>query len=55
MRQSNKAYRELQSQDTGNRTLYFNCLKEAMHPFVEELNQRLQMNLPSDFVNFFKV
>ncbi len=55
MRQSNKAYRELYSQDTGNRTLYFNCLKEAMLPFVEELNQRLQMNLPADFINFFKV
>ncbi|MBF0278132.1 MAG: hypothetical protein HQM13_10090 [SAR324 cluster bacterium] len=55
MRQSNKSYRELQSQDAGNRTLYFNCLKEAMLPFVEELSQRLQMNLPTDFVGFFRV
>lgn len=55
MRQSNKVYRELRSQDTGNRTLYFNCLKEAMLPFVEQLNKRLEINLPSSFIDFFRV
>ncbi|MBF0289681.1 MAG: hypothetical protein HQM14_17855 [SAR324 cluster bacterium] len=55
MRQSNKVYRELQSVDTGNRTLYFNCLKEAMLPFVEQLNQRLQIDLPTSFIDFFRV
>lgn len=55
MRQSNKAYRELHSHDMGNRTLYFNCLKEAMLPFVEELNKRLQMDLPESFVDFFRI
>lgn len=55
MRQSNKSYRELLSHDTENRTLYFKCLKEAMRPFVEELNKGLKMDLPESFIQFFRV
>lgn len=55
MRQSNKVYRELLAADMGDQTLYFNCLKEAMLPFVEQLNDRLQINLSPSFIDFFKV
>ena len=55
MRQSDKSYRELLSYDTENRTLYFNCLKEALLPFVEALNTGLQMNLPESFIKFFRI
>lgn len=55
MRQSNKVYRELHSHDSHNQTLYFNCLKEAMLPFVEQLNKRLKIDLSPSFIDFFRV
>ena len=55
MRQSNQIYRELTSFSTANRTLYFNCLKEAMAPFIRQLNQNLRLDLPASFLSFFEI
>lgn len=55
MRQANHSYRELTSEQMMNSTLYYNCLKEAMRPFVNHLNQHLQMGLPNYFLRFFEV
>ena len=55
LRQSNQSYRELTAEDGHDLTLYYNCLKEAMYPFILYLNQRVQMNLSDDFINFFRI
>lgn len=54
MRQANQTYRELHSASEANRAAYHQCLREAMYPFVTHLNQRVKMELPSDFIHFFR-
>jgi hypothetical protein len=53
MRQANQSYRELRSEDDPES--YHTCLKAAMHPFVHHLNRRVRMELPDEFLNFFRV
>jgi len=55
MRQSNQTYRELTSHESMNRTLYHNCLKEALKPYVHQLNKALRINFPKKFLDFFVV
>ncbi|MBF0237420.1 MAG: hypothetical protein HQM12_06920 [SAR324 cluster bacterium] len=55
LRQSNQVYRELTVKDSGNQTLYFNCLKEAMKLFVLQLNHHLQIDLPPAFLRLFEI
>lgn len=52
MRQANQSYRELRCEVT-NET-YHACLKAAMYPFVQHLNRRVKMELPAEFINFFR-
>ena len=53
MRQANQSYRELRSEDDPES--YHTCLKAAMYPFVHHLNRRVRMELPDEFLNFFRV
>ncbi len=55
MRQSNGHFRELQSEEGQDKTLYYNCLKEAMLPFIEHLNRRLRIELTPEFIDFFRI
>lgn len=54
MRQTNQAYRELNSENNFSE-LYYDCLKTAMSPFIEKLNERLEFGLSKKFLSFFKV
>ncbi|MGK5093632.1 hypothetical protein WDW89_16680 [Deltaproteobacteria bacterium TL4] len=55
MRKTNQTYKELTSYSASNKTLYHNCLKEALFPFVHHLNRHLQINLPESFLKFFQI
>ena len=55
LRQSNHNYRELFAELEEDPSAFHNCLKEAIRPFVNQLNTQLGLELPEEFTQFFKV
>lgn len=54
MRQMDRSYRELVADDSSDHYLYLQSLKRAMRPFIDDLNHRLDLNLPEAFLHFFE-